>query len=79
MAYQNQKEGRGGVYEAEDLAVRTRKGSELMQRKWEWGGVALERAANGRRPEGFSCPSATAEALGKASKMLRLILNKDLL
>lgn len=61
------------------MAVRTRKGSELMQRKWEWGGLALEGAANGRRPDGFSCPSAIAEALGKASKMPRLILNKDLL
>ena len=58
---------------------RTRKGSELMKRKRERGCLALEGAAHGRRPEGFPCPSARAEALGKASKMPRLILHKDLL
>lgn len=58
---------------------RTGKGSELVQRKRERGCLALEGAAHGRRPEGFPCPSARAEALGKASKMPRLTLHKDLL
>lgn len=58
---------------------RTGKGSELVQRKRERGCLALEGAAHGRRPEGFSCSSARAEALGKASKMPRLTLHKDLL
>lgn len=53
-------------------------GVRIDAEKCSRGCLALEGAANGRRPEVFR-PSARAEALGKASKVPRLILNQDLL